>query len=680
MLKKQIIFVDQINFSSLFLIVFLYHSKKTIFHFDPISMFFGRVLKMLQIFRILPMNVIKVKSNVGQIRNQEGSNGFADIRHSILSICDRITNEHLLPNPLIQGLKKKWELNKLLLFFKQKAEKEIHEECFRVGLIKWIVRTQHSEDLRQCAVLIKHRKWLSHVKEYADSEELFLLGYPAWAFLSYIFQKLGEDAKKILPILVRFFLNQFKRSIKKNTPPQINAEKACCGQNPKSVVAINYWGQNLSFASDERSEFLWVNGSGIPYSGILLYNYFSDTPIDDDIQKQLKTHGVQVFGQGPEIPAWRPSSLTLKIFTRYLVHIIKTSFIVFAHEKRISWYILVRLMAMTYTFSKWYEFFKVNHVRINVGTQNTSIGQSLAMDALGVVNCAYQYSASNLFYPHHLLSSGEDVFFMFSSIFEKLWRSVDSPVENFIKIGFINEVTFKKRSSDDIEKIKNNLIKQNVSFTICFFDENSVDQWNIGSHKEASDDYEFLLKWLLEDPTLGLVFKPKRYDTLFERIDCISNFIEQANETKRCFFIPDYRGNNTSPADVAQIADVCIGKLSGVTAAFEASLKGAKTLLIDTNCYYQHPFYSWATERVLFDKWDGLRSSVEQFRTDPDSIPGFGDWKPEINDLDPFQDGKASLRMGSYLCDVYNALERGATKQIAIEQGNRKFQDRWPSQ
>ena len=219
-----------------------------------------------------------------------------------------------------------------------------------------------------------------------------------------------------------------------------------------------------------------------------------------------------------------------------------------------------------------------------------------------------------------------------------------------------------------------------VDFILCFFDENSVERWDYGgSHKELAQDYEFLLQWLIEEPSIGLVFKPKKFRDLFQRIGDTSNLIKQAQETGRCKMFDDNFGNNISPAEAALIADVCIGKLTGVTAALEAQLIGSPSILIDIDQFHTHPLYSGASKDFIFSDWKPLRFAVEKYRSNPAAYPELGNWGNELKGLDPYQDGKANLRMGNYIGNVYDALKSGESKKIAQQIAHEKFQSKWSS-
>jgi hypothetical protein len=667
-MEKQILFVDQIGVTSILKIIILFRSAKSIWYFEPITPFFQRFLDGIQKIGLFPADIHQVNYHIGQIRNDNGANGFGDCRRLILNLCKQIKQEQLLQNPLIKGMGKEWTPSKLLLYFEQLTEKEVNEEYLRIGLTKWILQTKLSVNLEQGVLLIKRRQWFSYIKEYADSNGIGLVPYLSWDFSIKFFKRLTFYVSKLL--------KQFSLQPKKTSVSSSTSKKRLSEHFSKTTVAINYWHRTLNFDSMERSEFFWIEKSGIPMSDILLYNYVSSNPIASEIQQQLDQRGIRLLGNCPGVPSYKFTPLILTTIIRNFRKIIKIWFVTLIKKQKASFYYLTHLIQLAIEFAQSYDFYTINQVRINIGTHNTTVGQTLAMDALGIVSCSFQYSAANICYPHYRLTAGEDVFFMFSSSFEDVWRIVEAPVANYVKVGFIYDAAFQEvRSSDRMDVIRRDLQNHGVKFILCFFDENSVDKWGtLGSHKEAADDYEYLLQWLSEDPTLGMIFKPKRFMDLFQRIGNTSKLIKQAEATGRCKMIHDNYGNSFSPGEVALIADTCIGKVSGVTAALEARLIGTPTVLIDTANLYFHPFYSWATEDVLFNDWKALRSSVEQFRANPESHPKFGDWGVELDGMDHFQDGKASLRMGSYIGNVYDALKSGKSKQFALQSANENFQ------
>ena len=236
------------------------------------------------------------------------------------------------------------------------------------------------------------------------------------------------------------------------------------------------------------------------------------------------------------------------------------------------------------------------------------------------------------------------------------------------------------KSTESFRETRKELQQSGAEFVLCFFDENSVDRWDVpASNSEAAKEYTFLLEWLLEDPTLGLVIKPKKPTDLYHRLAQISRLIDRARRTGRCTFLTgDSLAGNVYPAQAALAADVAVGRLGADTAALEAQLAGVPALLVDEIALrHYHPFYEKGRGHVVFADWEELRSAVETYRTAPETHPDFGDWSPWLDDLDPFRDGKASQRMGHCINSVYEALEGGASREEALAQVQSEYVREW---
>jgi hypothetical protein len=67
---------------------------------------------------------------------------------------------------------------------------------------------------------------------------------------------------------------------------------------------------------------------------------------------------------------------------------------------------------------------------------------------------------------------------------------------------------------------------------------------------------------------------------------------------------------------------------------------------------------------------------MEHLQT-PNGIPGFGDWTPIIEDLDPFRDGKAAQRMGNYLNWLIQGFEQGMDKDVVMANATEKYRKQW---
>jgi hypothetical protein len=682
--RLRVLFVDQINVLSLLNILTTGRSYKTIWYFDPTTKFAKLMFHTFRCFGLIRFDLCQIENHIGQVRNRFGESQYIKLLSDVRTICDTIKRKELSQNSLIKKMGSRWKLNKILLYFDKLIEIEMRTECLRIGLIEWMLRTQLHIPPDKSVLLIKRNYWFSYIKRYGNSFGISLIAYGHYWFP----RKISFKGYRIFRILgyIRVSLFKLSKSIlssvtKPNRLRNLKNEPKTKGQPKSTKIAIRYYYRKLSFHPNERSEFFWLNGSDIPYSEILLYDFISEEPLDADTIRQIDSKGVKLLGRGPGISRWVPTGLIIKTFSQTVVEIVTLLFTCLANKQWISPYYIGHFMKLAIEYAYWYDFYATNRVRINVGTNNLHVAQVLAMDDLDGVTFAYQYSASNIYSPTASLTAGENVQFVFSGAFEQLRHSIDAPVDNFVRIGFIFDGAFKAiRNFDRVNEIRKQIQDNGARFILCFFDENSLNRWDIyASENDAANDYEYLLKWLLSDPTLGIIFKPKKPEQLlFKRISRLYKLIDQANQTGRCKFLTsEYIFGSIYPTEAALMADLCIGKLDGSTAALEAFLTGVTTVLIDIEGLRSHPFYNWGCDRVVFKNWESLRKSIEQYRVAPDANPEFGNWSPGLEYFDPFQDGKACERMRLYIHWVYEALNQGNSRTVAMGIANDRFKKKW---
>jgi len=687
MLKRQntfssTIFVDYISLSSLVHVRVFGPTVHTIWHFEPISPSAQRLLRVFRCLGLIYAEIRQIEHHIGHVRNGDEEGEYFRLRGVTRTICSKIRREQLEKDPLIRAMSSEWVISKILLYFERLAEKTIHLECTRIGLAGWMQRVHLRIVSTQCALLIRNQPWSLYLEEYARSQGVQLLVYRPWELgktVRMVFWPFRAIKGALVVVLnaMRYWVWSLARS---GHSGKSLDESTAQAQRSAAKVGINYWGRRLSFEPTERSEFFWLNGSGIPYSEVLLYNYVSDKSLDSQTLEQIRASGITLFGQGPGIPAWVPTDQMFAVQLRTELKLILRAVTCLAHGQRVSFYFLRKLWKLARNYAYWYDFFSANRVRVNVGTLNTGVGQVLALNALGGISVAYQCSASAIAFPTTRISAGEDIQFVFSAAFERLWRSIGVSVGTLVQVGFIyDEAIEALHGLERIAEGRRQLQENGAYFILCFFDENSKERYDLhASHEDAANDYEFLLKWLLADPTLGIVFKPKISVTLFSRIGRVLNLIEQAKRTGRCRFLgSDTKVSSIFPAEAALMSDVCIGKLRGLSAALEARLAGVPTVMIDTQGYRSHPLRSWGHGRVVFDDWVSLHAAIERYRDAPEANRQLGDWTPGLNDLDPFRDGQAGLRMGLYVRWAYEALKAGCSKEVALAQAAERFAERW---
>ena len=159
-----------------------------------------------------------------------------------------------------------------------------------------------------------------------------------------------------------------------------------------------------------------------------------------------------------------------------------------------------------------------------------------------------------------------------------------------------------------------------------------------------------------------------------------TGFLEQAEKTGRCFvYESSGRHSTNAPPILAGLsADICIhGHLCAGTASLECALEGLPTLLIDREGSPYSKLYDLPEGKVVFKDWpSAIEATLEHFNT-PEGIAGFGDWSSIINDLDPFRDGKAAYRMGTYLQWLIEGFENNLDREVIMANAAERYKKQW---
>jgi len=193
-------------------------------------------------------------------------------------------------------------------------------------------------------------------------------------------------------------------------------------------------------------------------------------------------------------------------------------------------------------------------------------------------------------------------------------------------------------------------------------------------------NYIYVLEKVLENPWLGVVFKPKTAKTLRQRLGNVNELLVEAEKTGRCIVFEDSGRHTTltTPLLAGLVADVCIhGHLSSGTAALECALAGLPTLLIDREGCSTHKLHDLPRDIIVFENWpEALDKTIEHFKTS-NGIPSFGDWSDHLDEFDPFRDGKAANRMGTYLHWLIQGFEDGLDREIIMADAAERYAHQW---
>jgi hypothetical protein len=317
----------------------------------------------------------------------------------------------------------------------------------------------------------------------------------------------------------------------------------------------------------------------------------------------------------------------------------------------------------------WTDLFAVYGVKVYVTWSKydaTHCAIADALQSLGGVTAIYQRAYES--HPSPETTTGADIVFGFAQAMAEVERRSNSLIRYHVTTGYLGDHRSALLRST-AQTLRDKLRRHGANRILAFSDENSADdpRWHTG-HQFMRENYAFLLGKVLAEPWFGLVIKPKTPRTLRRRLGPVAEMLERAEATGRCYM---YEGGAIQgwypPAAAALAADIAIhGHLCAATAAMEAALAGVPTLLLDREGWPVSPLYRLGLGHVVFKDWETLWQALVEHWASPEGIPGFGDWSPMLDELDPFRDGRAAERMGTYIQWVIEGFKSGLDREAVM--------------
>ncbi|MFQ6031144.1 MAG: hypothetical protein ACE5Q6_27080, partial [Dehalococcoidia bacterium] len=330
--------------------------------------------------------------------------------------------------------------------------------------------------------------------------------------------------------------------------------------------------------------------------------------------------------------------------------------------------------------SYWTDLFAAHQVKVHVtwykyDANHFAIGDALR--SLGGVATIYQRAYES--HPSAETMMAADIVFGFSPSVAAVERLSRSQIRYHVTTGYIGDHRHRLLKNA-AQKVRSQLQQHGAQQILSFTDENSGDdsRWHTG-HPFMRANYAFLLEKVLANPWLGILLKPKTPGTLRRRLGPVAELLAAAEATGRCYIYDDgvIQGSH-SPAEAALAADVAVhGHLCAATAGIEAALAGTPTLLLDREGWPTSPLYQLGTGQVAFTDWDDLWQACLSHWSAPEGSPGFGDWSSLMAEIDPFRDGKAAQRMGTYIQWLLEGFREGFDRETVMSQAAERYCAQW---
>jgi hypothetical protein len=505
-------------------------------------------------------------------------------------------------------------------------------------------------------LFLKRRKWFKHLRGYAEQNgvELVALG-----------SRKGWDRRLLLYLrktLATTFIGKAKGTDRKTEE-----------NDPR--MAVEYYG-HLNLDNPERfSDLFFMQQSDLRGKDILLMFKIPCDPLDGRKLEALNKKDIKPLLLSPRaarlagVPLFRHESrmeilkaLKLMMEARFSDHEVK-----WANEQ---------VFAYEWLRSYWTELFKKNGVKLFVHWfkyDATHMAIADALESLGGVTAIYQRAYES--HPSPEATVAADIGFAFSHDSVLLEERNGSRIKYQVIVGYPGDYRFPLLKQQ-AQNIRRSLEKNGARRILAFLDENTVDdpRWFTG-HEFTKRNYIFLLEKLLQNPWMGLVIKPKSPRNLRQRLGEVSTLLEKALATGRCYL---FEGGavqcSYSPAAAALASDLTIHEvLSAATAGMESALAGVPTVLMDLEGWAVSPLYELGVGKVVFTDWQSLWEAIEK------RFPELGDWSPLLADLDPFRDGKAAERIGTYLKWMLDGFKTGSDRETVMAEAAERYAKIWGS-
>ena len=444
------------------------------------------------------------------------------------------------------------------------------------------------------------------------------------------------------------YVSERRHSAKKN-----NSSQDMIYAEPRGFINFNCDGHN--------TDFFWLTESDFPVHRVIYIplNAFEEQILNDN--KILSSKSVKYF----PLPKPIKNKLPINANDNY-------------KKKEFQKVIRTFLAKQTY----WYSFFRSSNIKIHLTWYKYDSNHMIIADAIrevGGIAAVWQMAFDG--FTNYECRTNTDIVFGFSTFGASLEKKIKSQIPYYVITGLLNDYAAPLLKEESFG-IRRKLEEAGARKIVLVMDENSINdlRWHTGNTLQQ-ENYSYLLEKVLEVPWLGAVFKPKVASTLRKRLGPVAELLAAAEKTGRCFVFEESGRHNTSapPLLLGLISDVCIhGHFSAGTAALECALQNLPTLLIDREGTKMSKFNELPEGKVVFDNRPETIDAVMEHLQSESGIPGFGIWGNSfLREMDPFRDGKAAFRMGTYLKWLIDGFDQGIDRETVMANAAEQYVGEW---
>jgi len=606
----------------------------------------------------------RVEYDLYDFRFMGDGNSAWDIDREVDLLQESISKKAMasldVPSLVKKRLKRPYAANKVELYLQKSAAVEIYDVVLALSVFSRLVRSDGERDGRGDVFLVKRSAFTSLVLQEHHSAQANEVKTFSSLGGSILLVRIGGGLGKQLvaallriPSLLGYRISRIGDKSGGSSLPN--------GSRPR--IAVGYTqGTNLQ----TRNDIFWYPESGISPEQVLVYFGRQRFPASAEAIRQIDELGLDWM----DLSGWRPGKKDLAYLRDLLCTVgVGLRLVIFAMFGRpwTGWWYRRMLVDMERRASFWAAFLREHSIAAHlhpVANSPNAVPMVFAAERAGTADIGYQWSGSEFSMAAQGRIVASHAFFCWGSLFAMHMRTNGMVPDATFLAGSVFGYLAKTRAAE-AARLRLDLQGNGGDYIICLFD-SGFNKTMYQTPKMMAEFYESVVTWALHQPGVYLLVKPKA--AVYKELAGASTLLQRAVAAGRCT-VGDSR---QSSYEAAMSADLALG-IGINTAVFDAAVTGVPAVHFDLPGMAKgYDGLAVGAGKFVFNDAAKLFAAIEADMESggETSIGDHGEW---LDSADPFQDGGAAQRLGTYLGWFLESVEAGLDRQEALLEANRRY-------
>lgn len=335
----------------------------------------------------------------------------------------------------------------------------------------------------------------------------------------------------------------------------------------------------------------------------------------------------------------------------------------------------IRMMQLFMAVSEMEALFKITGIKVvwssAEGNPLESLAGTIAINRVKGVSLGSTWSAYNYPLPP-IQRDTNDVLFVWGTRHAQMFFQGGAVVKSMVISGYIGDY-YLRHFVSEANILRDRWKKQyRPKAILCLYDNIFFNDDEI-NFSFVVNCIERLLLWTMKESETLLVIKTKRKEIFNEYPASIKELLRNLSDQKRLVY--EFKRADLTPGFASDIVlGFCLATLPCLLGTY-----GKDTVLLDSNRYGEN--WSIGTSNITFitrpeDITKILNDRISRLYEKGIS-EGRIEVKPIPNSLDSFVDGRSAERIGAYISNLIEDLNKGSSSDEAIDNVNRRYREIW---